>query len=146
MFFNWMPPAESLLTMHLIDNLTDQLLQNDLNVVNSLRVIFSISKFPERDGDLRNYGNEALEVVKEYFGKDRSSVDRNMFPPFVNVHELSRDFAQFKLTTRGHDAGRMSFDDTCTIKKYPHLFPSFSRLAALSLMIPVSRVPCEKGF
>ena len=38
-------------------------------------MIFSVSQFPERDGDLRNYGNEALEVVKEYFGKERSSAD-----------------------------------------------------------------------
>ena len=109
-------------------------------------MIFSVSQFPERDGDLRNYGNEALEVVKEYFGKERSSTDGNVFPLLVDAHELSHDFAQFKLTIREHDAGRMSFNDTCTIKEYPHLFPSFSRLAALALVIPVLSVPCERGF
>ena len=87
-------------------------------------MIFSVSQFPERDGDLRNYGNEALEVVKEYFGKERSSADGNVFPLLVDAHELSHDFAQFKLTIRGHDAGRMSFDDTCTIKEYPQRVPS----------------------
>ena len=109
-------------------------------------MIFSVSQFPERDGDLRNYGNEALQVVKEHLGKERLSADGNVFPPLVDVHELSRDFAHFKLTIRGHDVGLMNFDDTCTIKEYPHLFQSFSCLAMLALVIPVSSVPCERGF
>ena len=32
---------------HLIDNLTDRIPQNDLNVGNSLSVIFRVSQFPE---------------------------------------------------------------------------------------------------
>lgn len=60
--------------------------------------------------------------------------------------ELSHNFTQFKLTIPGHDAGRMSFNDTCTIKEYPHVFPLFSRLVALALLIPVSIIPCEREF
>ena len=78
----------------------------------------------------------------------RKNDDQTGQKALVDAHELSRDFTQFKLTIRGHGAGRMSFDDTCTIviKEYPHVFPSFSRLAALALVIPVSSVPCERGF
>ena len=46
----------------------------------------------------------------------------------------------------GHGIG--NFDDACRvlIEDYGDIFPSFKSLANVALVLPMSSVPCERGF
>ena len=53
---------------------------------------------------------------------------------------------QFKFTLRAH--GSMNFAHICkaAMTDYKGVFPEFAKLANAALAIPVSSVPCERGF
>ena len=66
--------------------------------------------------------------------------------PVVNGQSLRGEFRHMKFTLRGH--GRPNFTESCRllIQDYAEMFPAFRQLACIALVIPVSSVPCERGF
>ena len=118
----------------LIDNLTRRFPEGDLDLLQSLGQLLESSSFPQVDGELRNYGNDALGVATEHY------------TPVLNPDTLREEFMQFKFTLRAH--GSMNFAHTCkaAMTDYKDVFPEFAKLANAALAIPVSSVPCERGF
>ena len=64
----------------------------------------------------------------------------------MNGPRASRDFEQFKSTLSKY--GVISFEQACltTVQDIGAQFPDFATLAMIALVIPVSSVPCERGF
>ena len=118
----------------LIDNLTRRFPEGDLDLLQSLRQLLESSRFPQVDGELRNYGNDALGVAAEHY------------TPVLNPDTLREEFMQFKFKLRAH--GSINFAHTCkaAMTDYREVFPEFAKLANAALAIPVSSVPCERGF
>ena len=105
-----------------------------LDLLQSLGQLLESTSFPQVDGELRNYGNDALGVGAEHY------------TPVLNPDTQREEFMQFKFTLRAH--GSMNFAHTCkaAMTDYKEVFPEFAKLANAALAIPVSSVPCEGGF
>ena len=117
-----------------VDNLKKRFPETDLYLLQSLGQLLESRNFPQADYELRNYGSDELGVVTAHC------------TPFLDTDRLQAEFMQFKFTLRAQ--GRISFADTCraVLTNHKDVFPEFAKLANVAFAIPVSIVPCERGF
>ena len=101
-----------------------------MQVLKDLGTILDPSHLPQAQDQIRGHGEEALERLLARYTK-------------LNAEEARR---QYKALLGNHR--EKSFKDMCKhiITQCNDLFPEFSTLAHISLTIPITSVPSERGF
>lgn len=130
---------------HLQENLRGRFPDGELSLVESMDQIFSPCRYPASERELAEYGNEALELLAEHYGKEKTVEDK-VSPAVLNPDILKRDFLQMKHVVR--NSGHVHFSNVCKalLTEYSEIFPEFATLASIAMILPVSSVPCERGF
>lgn len=121
----------------LINNLEDEFEKrfdpHNMQILMDLNTILNPKKIPRDIAGFNNHGQEALErIINHYTDLDANSL-RTSFAQFkqliVNFRDLSMEEFCLKLSA---DFGA--------------IYPEFVALAQIMLTIPISSVPCERGF
>ena len=127
-----------------IDCLTENLDQRfpaaELDVVAALGKVFDIRRYPAAQ-DTQNYAEDAIAVLAVKFGQPAGDA-----PALVSPDRLKTLFPQFKRSLQL--LGNLTLEEACqhTILDFSDDLPDFATLANIALAIPVSSVPCERGF
>ena len=122
----------------LINNIDARFPPQALDILSAFGVIFDVQMYPAQN--LRQFGTDALEIVIQKFAPPPPS------PSLIDAARARRDFPELKYTLQAHPD--MTFARACklVIVDYPNIYPDFAVLANIALTIPVSSVPCERGF
>ena len=117
----------------------------DLPIWSSLRIFDSLS-YPSKATQLRGFGNEHVKILMDHFGQGKM-VDGIEFEPMIDSSTFQREWTIFK---------RFVFDNyrSLTFKelskeiitKKSISFPAISNLLKFIIVLPMSSVPCERGF
>ena len=129
----------------MIDNIVVQVEKifpaNDMKVLKDLNTVLNPVKLPNTAIGICNHGSECLErLIERYAPKD----DEGLF----NAVEARNSFLQFKYFLNGNREKTVT--EVCEMiakpGAYEDILPSFVILAQVLLTIPISSVPCERGF
>ena len=123
----------------LLGNLDRRFPTADLDVVSAFGKLFDVARYPPRGLDA--YGHDALDVLIDKYSNAVGTV-----PAPVAADRLRATFKRFKDALSG--LGNLSFAEACqhTIMDFNDRYPDYSALANIALSLPVSSVPCERGF
>ncbi|KAL8577180.1 hypothetical protein ACOMHN_047948 [Nucella lapillus] len=106
---------------------------NDMTVLKDLATVLDPSHLPHTQEELREHGKEALERLLTRY----EQIDR----------EAARDsFRLFKAVLGKHRDKGLQAMCQHVLLQCSETFPEFVTLAAISTTIPVTSVPCERGF
>ena len=102
-------------------------------------------KYRKRETIIANFGQIELETLGDHFGHD-IDIDGVIHPAVISYDELREEHQQFKHMLYG--LRNMSFIAVCTLlfTEYREIYPNITTLATIAAVIPVSSVPCERGF
>ncbi|XP_075436329.1 uncharacterized protein C17orf113 homolog isoform X2 [Ascaphus truei] len=116
-------------------SLQDRFPRNVLKVVSSFSVIFNPKCYPPSLDDIGTYGEQELRLLLQYFSH------------VLVADRASNDFALFKRIV--FSLSHLSFRDLCvklvhTNSEMHELFPDFTVLAAVALVLPLGSALYEK--
>ena len=129
----------------LVKSLRKRFPDDSLDILYSLDEVLNPTRYPSDRNKLGEYGQESLNVILEHYGM-LIGQENDDVTPIIDTARTRRDFQQFKRVLSG--TGVTSFEKSCEviIKEYSDIFPDFAVLAEVSLVIPVTSVPAERGF
>ena len=90
------------------------------------------------------YGDEEIELAIQHFCTPQSSIECE--PP-LDANELRTEFQTFRpFVVRNF--GNVDFDTFAKefLRDYSDMYPQIAALMNIMLVLPVSSVPCERGF
>ena len=108
--------------------------ENDLRVLKDLDILLNPKKLPQSLQDMQAHGQESLDRTVAFFRNDIDSGD------------LRESFNQYKfLVANNRD---LTLQEFCLklLCEYKNEFPSFCQIAEIMLTVPITSVPCERGF
>ncbi|KAM8947301.1 uncharacterized protein C17orf113 homolog [Pelodytes ibericus] len=116
-------------------NLQDRFPTNVLKMVSSFSVVFNPKCYPSSLEDIGSYGEEELRHLLQCFSQ------------VLVTDRASNDFALFKRIV--YSLGHLTFRDICvklvhTSSEMHELFPDFTVLAAVALVLPLGSVLFDK--
>ena len=119
----------------LVENLHARFPSGELDLLECLDAILNPKRYPEAHSDIVTYGKEQLNKLCEHFCS------------MLDTDRMKGHFLPFKHLT-------LSFKQLNTFEKhvemlisdYTEVYPDFVKLASIATVIPVSSVPCERGF
>jgi hypothetical protein len=87
-------------------------------------------------GPLSEFGINELSTNTDHYG-----------PILTSEEDCSKEYQSYKRVVHANYSG-MSFNDLVFVigAEYSDQFPNLEKLLRISLLIPVSSVPCERGF
>ena len=126
-----------------ISNLEDRF--PDLPVWSSFK-IFDPQSYPSKVTQLRGFGEENVKILLKHFGEPKV-IDEVVFKEVVNPAGFQREWPIFKRTVYDNYRG-LSFKELSKeiITKKATSFPVISKLLQFIIVLPMSSVPCERGF
>lgn len=118
----------------LIDSLSARFPDDQLTILSALAKVFDAKKYPARPQDRRAFAIPELTLLSRHYAT------------IINGPRAMRDFEQFKSTVAGYP--NLNFEQVCllVVQDIGRQYPDFATLATIALTIPVSSVPCERGF
>ena len=126
----------SKLEQNLTDRFTDSVLLNAFKIINP-------KHFPSSIAKAANYGKEELSVIIQHFCQPTDSEcespligeelrsEFQIFCPFVIRNFLNTEFYKFAVVF---------------LRDFADMYPQLAQLVSIALVLPVSSVPCERGF
>ena len=126
-----------------IDNLEDRF--PDLPIWSSLRIFDPLS-YPSKVSQLRGFGEGNVKTLLDHFGQPKV-VGGVEFKEIINQSAFLREWPIFKRTVFDNYRG-LSFKELSKeiVTKKRTSFPVISKLLEFILVLPMSSVPCERGF
>ena len=118
----------------LINNLHDRFPEDDLELLECFDVILNPRRLPD---DVRELGSHAIQQLNKLC---------HHFETVLDSDRCKNQFLQFKHLVRSYRAMNFEQFTSTLIQEYKHVHPDFVQLALISLVIPVSSAPCERGF
>ena len=117
----------------LINNLNERFPSDMLNILECFDIIFNPSRYPEST-QLVHYGAEQLDTLCKFY------------QDLLDTTRVTAHFLQFKHLVKSYSS--LSFESfvRLLINDFSDQFQDFVTLAKFALVIPVSSVPCERGF
>lgn len=108
--------------------------------------IFDPLSYPSKATELRVFGNDNMKILMNHFGQAKI-VDGNEFPEIVNPSDFQREWPIFKRSVFDNYRG-LSFKELAKeiITKRSTSFPTISKILKFIVVLPMSSVPCERGF
>ncbi|XP_069105241.1 zinc finger protein 862-like [Argopecten irradians] len=130
--------VKRLFVQHIVRELCERFPENDLLALKDLNKILNPKMLPAGANDLREHGVESLErIVEKYQGGEDNLIERERaFGQYIHF--------KFFLNSKRH----MSVTDLCLLISDSCIeqFPDFHVMANIFLTVPMTSVPCERGF
>ena len=107
--------------------------EGDMSVLKSLNKLFNPKYLPQNQGERQTYGIDLLDSLAESF-------------PQIDRERAMDDYRLFKCYQ--HLNRSLNLEQMCTkvIQERGEQFPDFAVLAQISLVVPLTSVPCERAF
>ena len=118
----------------LTTNLHDRFPEDDLELLECFDIVLNPRRLPNGARELGNHGIEQLDKLS------------HQFQTVLDSDRCSNQFLQFKHLVRSYRAMNFEQFTSHLILEYKDVYPDFVQLALISLLIPVSSAPCERGF
>ena len=118
----------------LINNLHDRFPEDDLELLECFDVICNPRRLPD---DVRELGNHGIQQLNKLY---------HHFETVLDYDRCKNQFLQSKHLVRSYRAMDFKQFTSTLIHEYKHVHPDFVQLALISLVIPVTSAPCERGF
>lgn len=107
--------------------------EHDMGILKALNKILNPSHLPLQRNDILEYGQQHLQTVLEAF-------------PTLDDQRTQNDFLHFKFLLNNNRDKSLQAMCTALINNHKEQFPDFAELASISLVIPLTSVPCERAF
>ena len=108
--------------------------------------IFDPTSYPSKATQLRGFGKEDVDILISHFGTPKV-IDNVVYKELVDPSLFQREWPVFKRSVFDNYRG-LSFKELAkeiTTKKRAS-FPTISKLLEFIVVLPMSSVPCERGF
>ena len=129
------------MTDNIVAQVEERFPENDMTVLKDLNTVLNPAKLPNTAIGIRNHGTESLERL---IGRYAPENDEGLF----NADEARNSFLHFKYFLISNR--EKTLIELCkTLAKpraYEDVLPSFVILAQVLLTVPITSVPCERGF
>lgn len=130
----------------MIDNIIAQVEERfpeeDMQVLKDLNTVLNPAKLPDTAIDIRNHGTENLERLIQRYGAEGDEES------LIDADETRNSFTQLKYFLNSNRDKTLT--DLCEVLAkpgaYEDILPAFVTLAQVLLTIPITSVPCERGF
>ena len=128
-----------------INQIRLRLPQDTVSTVNDLNEVLNPKKVPKAAHALNAHGRDSLERLCQRYGT-ACTVDDKVYPAVINGNRATADFFAFKGFLNA--SKQKSLVEMCEeiINQDPVMYPDFSKLAEICLVMPLTSVPCERGF
>lgn len=107
---------------------------DDMSLLKDLNAILNPKLLPEDRRAVAEYGIQNLDFVCQYFAET------------IEPERAKRCFIQFKFFARQHKNKTLNEFCCMLATNYTEEFPDFCTLAAVLVTVPLTSVPCERGF
>ena len=117
----------------------------DLPIWSALKIFDPLS-YPSKATQLRGFGSQNVLTLMDYFGKPKV-IDGREYKELVDPSLFQREWPSFKRSLFDNYRGP-SFKQLAReiIIKKRNSFPVISKLLEFIVVLPMSSVPCERGF
>jgi hypothetical protein len=116
-----------------------------MDALQCMNSVLNPKLLPQRHADISNYGDKELSTILDFYGV-QCNVDGIFTPSLINSDRMKRDFVQFKFLMNSKRHLSLSDFLENLVTSYSDEFPDFCTLAHILLVIPLTSVPCERGF
>ena len=131
----------------LINGLDNRFPPQDTDILSCLNAIFNPKLLPDSAAAIRDYGKDELERLVTFYGVESESATVGR-KALINAKALKDDFLHFKYFLNSNRT--LSVEQICEIllnhHEYQDQYPEFIKLSQIFMAIPISSVPCERGF
>lgn len=107
--------------------------EEDMSKLKALDKVLNPQHLPVPVQDIIAYGEQHLEDLLQAF-------------PQVDAERAKGDYRQFKFFLNNNRDCNLQAISIKLVKSYHEQFPDFATLASISLVIPLTSVPCERAF
>ena len=122
---------------NLVKEFTDRFPVNDLGILNDFNSLLNPKLLPLDQATMRTYGELCLDNIIDIYGNT---------DPVIDPVRARRNFLQFKHLMNGQRDLNLTEFCLFLIKDYAETFPDYVTLAHILLTVPLTSVPCERGF
>ena len=124
----------------LIENIKERFPNNSLDLLTCLDITLNPQRIPSNINpeELANHGKSEILVLMDFFAQNQTLG--------IKKEECLQNFLQFKMLINNYKSLKMKDFCRIVIVEYADEFPEYAKIAAFALAIPVSSVPCERGF
>jgi hypothetical protein len=107
---------------------------NSLDIISAFATLFSPTYYPD---SFLGFGNNALNVLLEYYGEPKSTNDGTWFKPIIDKEDCRLCFRSFLIFGREHSS--LGFSEfVTTVVTEGHAFPSFQILGNVAQSLELS--------
>lgn len=119
---------------HLLAEFESRFPPDDMKILRDLNTILNPALLPSDYEGIISHEEVELDRVLDFYGN------------LLNREELKHSFVQFKYLLNVNK--QLSLQEICKdiITKQSETFPGFANMASILLTIPLTSVPCERGF
>lgn len=109
-----------------------------MQILRDFNKIFCRRLLPLGHNDISNYGNDSLKRVIDYFTSQPNTL--------IDSQQTRRNFSPFKFFINVNRELDLQALYLKLMSEYTENFPNFCTLAAILMTVPLTSVPCERGF
>ena len=109
--------------------------EQDMKTLKDLNTILNPALLPQGRQSILDHGHDSLGNIIDIYGGNT-----------INVEQSRNSFLQFKFLLNVNR--QLNLQEMCIklLSEYTEEFPNFSKLAAIVSTVPLTSVPCERGF
>lgn len=120
---------------NIIEQFDQRFPEHDMKILKDLNTILNPALLPQSRQSIVDHGHDALRHITDVYGENT-----------INSEQTRNAFLQFKflLNVNRH----LNLQKMCMkiLSEYSETFPNFASLAAILSTVPLTSVPCERGF
>lgn len=130
---------------NVISKINERFQPDQLDLLQCLNTVLNPKVMPNTRDDILLHGCDQLNQLIHHYGSEQI-VNGTLHPPLIVGNRARNDFLQFKFLVNSKKHLSLADFVQLVLNDYAEEFPDFHVLANVLSVIPLTSVPCERGF